>query len=62
MRCGAPAERLERRRIPEEIDYAAITSLRLEAQEKLAAAPYIAEFFFARPEHGGTGKTIVRLR
>ena len=30
-------ERLERRRIPEEIDYAAITSLRLEAQEKLAA-------------------------
>ena len=33
----ARMERLERRRIPEEIDYAAITSLRLEAQEKLAA-------------------------
>lgn len=36
--------------------------LQTMVQEKLAAAPYIAEFFFARPEHGGTGKTIVRLR
>ena len=36
--------------------------LQTMVQEKLAAAPYVAEFFFARPEHGGTGKTIVRLR
>ena len=36
--------------------------LQTMVHEKLAAAPYIAEFFFARPEHGGTGKTIVRLR
>ena len=36
--------------------------LQTMVQEKLAAAPYIAEFSFARPEHGGTGKTIVRLR
>ena len=33
----ARMERLEARRIPEGIDYAAIASLRLEAQEKLAA-------------------------
>lgn len=36
--------------------------LQTMVHEKLAAAPYVAEFFFARPEHGGTGKTIVRLR
>ena len=36
--------------------------LQTMVHKKLAAAPYIAEFFFARPEHGGTGKTIVRLR
>ena len=36
--------------------------LQTMVQEKLAAAPYVAEFFFARPEHGGTGKTVVRLR
>ena len=36
--------------------------LQTMVQERLAAAPYIAEFFFARPEHGGTGKTVVRLR
>ena len=36
--------------------------LQTMVHEKLAAAPYISEFFFARPEHGGTGKTIVRLR
>jgi len=36
--------------------------LQTMVQEKLAAAPFVAEFFFARPEHGGTGKTIVRLR
>lgn len=36
--------------------------LQTMVHEKLAAAPYIADFFFARPEHGGTGKTIVRLR
>ena len=36
--------------------------LQTMVQEKLAAAPYVADFFFARPEHGGTGKTIVRLR
>lgn len=36
--------------------------LQTMVHEKLAATPYIAEFFFARPEHGGTGKTIVRLR
>ena len=36
--------------------------LQTMVHEKLAAVPYIAEFFFARPEHGGTGKTIVRLR
>ena len=36
--------------------------LQTMVHEKLAAAPYIAEFFFARPEHGGTGKTIVHLR
>ncbi len=33
----ARMERLERRRIPAGFDYAAVTSLRLEAQEKLAA-------------------------
>ena len=36
--------------------------LQTMVQEKLGTAPYVAEFFFARPEHGGTGKTIVRLR
>jgi len=36
--------------------------LQTMVREKLAAAPYVAEFFFARPEHGGAGKTIVRLR
>ncbi|MEL3907321.1 MAG: Smr/MutS family protein [Treponema sp.] len=36
--------------------------LQTMVQEKLAAAPYVAEFSFARPEHGGTGKTLVRLR
>ena len=36
--------------------------LQTMVREKLAAAPYVAEFFFARPEHGGTGKTVVRLR
>lgn len=36
--------------------------LQTMVQEKLASSPYIADFFFARPEHGGTGKTIVRLR
>ena len=33
----ARMERLESRRIPAEFDYAAVTSLRLEAAEKLAA-------------------------
>ena len=33
----ARMERLESRRIPDELDYSAITSLRLEAAEKLAA-------------------------
>ena len=36
--------------------------LQAMVQEKLAAAPFVAEFFFARPEHGGAGKTIVRLK
>ena len=36
--------------------------LQTMVQEKLASTPYVAEFFFARPEHGGTGKTVVHLR
>ena len=34
---GSQARKEESRRIPEEIDYRAITGLRLEAQEKLSA-------------------------
>lgn len=36
--------------------------LQTMVQEKLANAPYVADFFFARPEDGGSGKTIVHLR
>ena len=36
--------------------------LQTMVQEKLANTSFIAEFFFARPEHGGSGKTIVKLR
>ena len=36
--------------------------LQTMVQEKLANAPYVADFSFARPEDGGSGKTIVHLR
>ncbi|MGP1576084.1 MAG: endonuclease MutS2 [Treponema sp.] len=36
--------------------------LQTMVQEKLANTSFVAEFSFARPEHGGSGKTIVKLR
>ena len=36
--------------------------LQTMVHEKLEAAPYVADFAFARPEQGGSGKTIVHLR
>ncbi|MFW6207252.1 MAG: Smr/MutS family protein, partial [Spirochaetota bacterium] len=31
-------------------------------QRMLQESPRVDEFYFSRPEHGGTGKTIVKLK
>jgi DNA mismatch repair protein MutS2 len=37
-------------------------ALRTGIHEYLAACPYVAEYHFARPEHGGAGKTVVVMK
>jgi DNA mismatch repair protein MutS2 len=37
-------------------------ALRTGIHEYLAACPHVADFHFARPEHGGAGKTVVVMK